>query len=81
MLQRLRDEAHRFAQAYHLKLRARLIRDSVLDEVEGVGPAKKQALLKHFGSVRRLARATEEQIASVPGIGYELARKIKERLQ
>lgn len=81
VLQRLRDEAHRFAQAYHLKLRGRLIRDSVLDEVEGIGPAKKRLLLEHFGSVRRLAGATEEQIAVVPGIGYELAREIVSRLK
>lgn len=81
VLQRLRDEAHRFAQAYHLKLRGRRIRDSVLDEIPGVGPSKKKALLERFGSVRQMAKASEEQIASVPGIGYELARAIVEGLR
>lgn len=81
VLQRLRDEAHRFAQAYHLKLRGRRIRESVLDEIPGVGPSKKKALLARFGSVRQMAKAPEEQIASVSGIGYELARKIVEGLK
>jgi len=80
VLQRLRDEAHRFALTYHQKLRSRLIRESVLDDVSGIGQRKKRILLEKFGSVRRIAKATEDQIASVPGIGYELAREIKEKL-
>jgi len=80
VLQRLRDEAHRFALTYHQKLRSRLIRESVLDDVPGIGNGKKRNLLEKFGSVRRLAGATEDQIASVPGIGYELARAIKSKL-
>ena len=80
VLQRTRDEAHRFALAYHRRLRARRIRDSALDEVEGIGDRKKEALLAHFGSVHRLRRASEADIAAVPGIGEALAREIKARL-
>jgi len=76
VLIRLRDEAHRFAIDYHLRLRNRLIRESALDEIPGIGSSKKAALLKHFGSVYRLARATPEQIASVPGIDLALAEAI-----
>jgi excinuclease ABC subunit C len=64
MIRRLRDEAHRFALTYHRELRARRIRDSALDEVEGIGAKRKEQLLKEFGSVARLRRATEEQIAT-----------------
>jgi len=76
VLIRLRDEAHRFAIDYHRRLRNRLIRESALDEIPGIGSSKKAALLKHFGSVYRLARATPEQIASVPGIDLALAEAI-----
>lgn len=80
VLQRLRDEAHRFALAYHQRLRNRAIRESALDEIPGIGEKKKRALLTAFGSVRDLAGVPEEQIASVAGIGYELAKAIKARL-
>jgi excinuclease ABC subunit C len=80
VLQRLRDEAHRFALTYHRHLRSRRIRESVLDDIPGIGARKKKLLLEHFKSVRRLAGTTEDQIASVPGIGYELARRIKSGL-
>ncbi len=76
VLIRLRDEAHRFAVEYHRRLRNRTIRESALDEIPGVGPSKKTALLKHFGSVYRLARATVEEIAEVPGITENLAKAI-----
>ena len=76
VLTRLRDEAHRFAIDYHRRLRNRLIRESALDEIPGIGPAKKAALLTRFGSVRRLARATPDDIASVPGIDRTLAEAI-----
>ena len=76
VLIRLRDEAHRFAIDYHRRLRNRTIRESALDEIPGVGPAKKTALLKHFGSVYRLARASAEEIAEVPGITEKLAEAI-----
>ena len=76
VLTRLRDEAHRFAVDYHRRLRNRLIRESALDEIPGIGPAKKTALLSRFGSIYRLARASRDDIASVPGIGRTLAEAI-----
>jgi len=79
-LTRLRDEAHRFALDYHHRLRQRLIRESALDEIPGIGPARKAALLAHFGSVYRLARADAEAIAAVPGIGAERAAAIRRSL-
>ncbi|MBR1836442.1 MAG: excinuclease ABC subunit UvrC [Kiritimatiellae bacterium] len=79
VLIRLRDEAHRFAISYNRSLRLKRIRESALDEVEGVGASRKTALLRAFGSVRRLAEATPEKIAeTVPGIGPELAARIVE---
>ena len=80
VLQRLRDEAHRFAHAYHRNLRAQCIRESRLDDIPGIGATRKQALLRHFGSVARLARAPERAIATLPGIGPALARLIKQAL-
>jgi len=77
ILQRLRDEAHRFALAYHRRLRARLIRESIMDEIPGLGPQRKQNLLRHFGSVNALSGASEDEIAAVPGISRMLAQKIK----
>jgi excinuclease ABC subunit C len=76
ILQRLRDEAHRFAIDHHRRLRNRLIRESALDEIPGIGPQRKQTLLQTFGSVYRLARAPLDKIAAVPGIGPELAAAI-----
>jgi len=80
VLERLRDEAHRFALTYHRKLRARRLRESALDEIEGVGEARKKALLAHFGSIDRLRRAREDEIAAVSGIGPVLAAEIRRRL-
>jgi excinuclease ABC subunit C len=80
VLQQIRDEAHRFALDYHRRLRARRIRDSLLDEIEGIGEKRKELLLSRFGSVTRLARADESTIASLPGIGPALARVIKDFL-
>lgn len=80
VLQRLRDEAHRFALTYHRTLRSRRIRESRLDEVEGIGDKRKEILLKHFGSLLRLRRASEDEIAAVPGIGRAMARTIREQL-
>lgn len=77
LLQRLRDEAHRFALAYHQRLRARLIRESILDDIPGLGTQRKEKLLRHFGSSSAIKRAPERAIASLPGIGPALAHKIK----
>jgi excinuclease ABC subunit C len=80
VLQHLRDEAHRFAVAYHREKRAKRALASPLDEVPGVGPSRKKALLKRFGSLARLSRASAEEIAATPGIGPELAGSIHARL-
>jgi excinuclease ABC subunit C len=76
LLQRVRDEAHRFAIAYHRQKRGKAATASVLDDVPGLGPARRATLLKHFGSVRKLGAASVEEIASVPGIGAKLAATI-----
>jgi excinuclease ABC subunit C len=80
LLQRVRDEAHRFAIAYHRAKRGKAATTSVLDDVPGLGPARRKALLKQFGSVRKLGAASIEEIAAVPGIGTRLAATISEAL-
>ena len=77
VLRQIRDEAHRFALTYHRKLRARRIRESMLDEIPGVGKKRKEMILRHFGSILRLQRASEKEIADVPGIGPGMAALIK----
>ena len=77
LVQRLRDEAHRFAITYHRDLRRKAAVKSVFDELPGIGPARKRALLRTFGSAKRVAEAPVEQIAAVPGIGRTLAERIK----
>ncbi len=77
VLIRLRDEAHRFAISYNRNLRLKKIRESVLDEIDGIGEARKTQLLLKFGSVKRIATASEADIATVGGIGEVLAREIK----
>ncbi len=81
LVQRLRDEAHRFAITYHRKLRAKAQVRSVLDDLPGVGPSRKRALLRVFGSARGIREATESQVAAVPGIGPRLAARIKATLE
>lgn len=76
LLQAIRDEAHRFAVEYHRKLRIKRSTASVLDEIAGVGPKRKQALLNHFGSVKRLKEASVEDIAGVSSITRPLAEAI-----
>jgi len=73
LLQRVRDEAHRFAIAHHRQKRSRAMTSSVLDEVPGLGPARKKALLGHFGSLKKLRLADQQAVAAVPGIGPTLA--------
>jgi excinuclease ABC subunit C len=63
LLQQVRDEAHRFAITYHRNLRSKRMVDSVLDEVEGIGPTRKKALLRRFGSLKRIREATEAELA------------------
>ncbi|MFF3163125.1 excinuclease ABC subunit UvrC [Streptomyces sp. NPDC003273] len=76
LLQRVRDEAHRFAITYQRTKRAKRFRAGPLDDVPGLGDTRKQALIKHFGSVKRLRSATIEQIQEVPGIGRKTAETI-----
>ncbi len=77
VLQQIRDEAHRFALTYHRRLRLRRIRESLLDDIEGIGGKRKQLLLERFGSVERIRRASVEEIAGAPGVGPAMARQIK----
>ncbi len=81
LVQRLRDEAHRFAITYHRDLRARKTVRSAFDDLPGVGPKRKRELLKVFGSIKRVRDAPVEQIAAVPGIGAALAARIKATLE
>jgi excinuclease ABC subunit C len=81
LVQRLRDEAHRFAITYHRDLRAKASIRSAFDDLPGVGPKRKRALLRVFGSAKRVREAPVEQIAAVPGIGPRLAATIKETLE
>jgi excinuclease ABC subunit C len=81
LMQRLRDEAHRFAITYHRSLRAKAATRSAFDDLPGVGPKRRAALLRVFGSAKRVREAPVEQIAAVPGIGPALASKIKATLE
>jgi excinuclease ABC subunit C len=80
LLQRVRDEAHRFAITFHRSRRDRELTRSLLDELPGVGPARKRALLNHFGSPEQVARASREELEAVPGIPGKLARDIYRQL-
>jgi len=80
LLQRVRDEAHRFAITFHRARRDRAMTASVLDGVHGVGPARKRALLRHFGSPERLLSASREELEAVPGVPGKLAREIHRQL-
>jgi len=77
LVQRIRDEAHRFAVTYHQKVRSRRAVRSILDDIAGVGPARKRALLRKFGSVRAMQEAPVEELAAVGGVGTALAERIK----
>jgi excinuclease ABC subunit C len=80
LLQRVRDEAHRFAIDHHRGRRDRAMTGSVLDELKGIGPARKRALLQHFGSPERFLAATREELESVPGLPGKVGREIHEQL-
>jgi len=80
LLQRVRDEAHRFAIEHHRGRRDRAMTGSVLDELKGIGPARKRALLKHFGSPERFLAATREELEAVPGLPGKVGREIHEQL-
>ena len=80
LLQRLRDEAHRFAITHHRGRRSKAMVESVLDDVPGLGEVRRKALLKHFGSMKKLRAASVEQIALVPGFGPRLAQSVADAM-
>ena len=80
LLQRVRDEAHRFANSFSESLRSRKIRESILDDFVGLGEKRRAALLKHFGSIAKIKTATIAQLREVDGIGFETARELREFL-
>ena len=81
LLQRIRDEAHRFANAYHQLLMKKRIEESILDDCPGVSQNRKNLLLRRFGSVNRLRKATVDQIAATEGVGRKLAEEVHRFLQ
>src|SRR5713226_4227432 len=78
MVQRIRDEAHRFGITYHRKLRSDRTFKSVLDEIPGIGPKRKKALMKHFGSIRAISAASIDDLAALDGMTHDAAQKVKE---
>jgi excinuclease ABC subunit C len=80
LVQRIRDEAHRFAITYHRDVRSKRALHSELDDVPGIGSTRKKALLKRFGSVRRIKEASVEEVAATPGINQDLAERLKSHL-
>jgi excinuclease ABC subunit C len=81
LLQRVRDEAHRFAITYHRSKRSKRMTASALDSVPGLGEHRRKALVTHFGSIARLKEATVDQITAVPGIGVATANAVLEALR
>lgn len=81
LLQRIRDEAHRFANAFNADLRSKKIRESILDDFSGLGPVRKEALLKHFKTIENLKKTTLEQLQEVPGIGPKIAQELQNFLK
>jgi len=80
LLQRIRDEAHRFAITFHRQRRAAAARESMFDQLEGVGPARRRALIRHFGSAQGVVEASEEELEGVPGLPAKTARSIYAQL-
>jgi excinuclease ABC subunit C len=80
LVQRIRDEAHRFAITYHRDVRGKRALRSELDDIAGIGPGRKKALLRRFGSVRRIREASVDEVAATPGISRELAERLKSHL-
>jgi excinuclease ABC subunit C len=81
LLQRVRDEAHRFAITHHRSRRSKSMVESLLDQVPGLGEVRRKALITYFGSLRKLRAASVEEIAAVPGFGPKLAASIKAALE
>jgi excinuclease ABC subunit C len=81
LIQRVRDEAHRFAITGHRKRRTKAGLASRLDAIAGVGPARRKALLGKFGSIQNIQKASIEELASIPGVSENLAHQIKNQLE
>lgn len=81
LLQRIRDEAHRFANGFNAELRSKKIRESVLDDIPGLGPKRRETLIQAFGSIHQIRSATLEELSNVSGIGPNFARQIYDHLQ
>ena len=81
LLQRMRDEAHRFANTFNADLRSRKIRESILEDFPGLGPVRRTALLDHFGSIEKLRAAGVTALTEVPGIGPKLALELQRFLK
>ncbi len=80
-LQRIRDEAHRFAISFHRKRRGKSSMRSVLDAIPGIGKKRKQILLKHFRSIKKIRAATIEELSAVPGMNRKTAEEVANRLE
>ncbi len=80
LLQRIRDEAHRFAIGFHRQRRQTRSFASIFDDLKGVGPARRRALLQHFGSAERFLAASQEELEGVPGLPAKTARAIYAQL-
>ncbi len=80
LLQRIRDEAHRFAITFHRQRRDAAAKESMFDQLDGVGPARRRALLQHFGSAERVVGASQAELEGVPGVPAKTARRIYEQL-
>ena len=80
LMQRMRDEAHRFALAYHHKLREKTVKQSVLDSIPGIGDQRRKALIKKFGSVAGVRRASLEELMAVPGMTRTAAEAVMDAL-
>ena len=78
LIQRIRDEAHRFSITYHRKVRSDRTFKSVLDEIPGIGPKRKQALMKHFGLIGAIGAASIDELAALDGMTHDAAEKVKE---
>ena len=81
LIKQVRDESHRFAITFHRELRGKAMTVSILDEVEGVGPTRKRAIMKHFGSFKRLKSASVDEISSVRGVPADVAQSVYDALR
>lgn len=81
LLQRVRDEAHRFAITFHRQRRSKAMTTSALDDIPGLGQVRRKALLKEFGSVKKIRAAPVQELAAVKGIGAALAQTVHSRLR